>query len=291
MKYGIHLPQFGGAPEQIARAARRAEQTGYASVWVSDHILMPATGGSLPALEIMEPVTVLAYAAAVTSTIRLGTSVLVLPYRNAIHLAKELATLDRLSGGRVILGAGSGWLEPEFRALGAPYERRGLYTDEAIRLMRALWADPAPSFRGEFFNLDGMRFGPRPEKGRIPIWVGGLSRRAVRRAVELGDGYHGTRMRPEQFAERLQWIRELEAKRGRTLDGFAITHRVYTGFAEKWTETGGYVEGILAPPGELRAYLARFEELGVEELLITPLGAERSLDAFLDRFDRDVRGV
>jgi probable F420-dependent oxidoreductase len=291
MKYGIHLPQFGATPEQIAHVARRAEQTGYASVWVSDHILMPAAGGSLSALEIMEPITVLAFAAAVTSTIRLGTSVLVLPYRNAIHLAKELATLDRLAGGRVIVGVGSGWLEPEFRALGAPYERRGRYTDEAIRLMRELWANPAPGFRGEFFNLDGMRFGPRPAAGRIPIWVGGLSRRAIRRAVELGDGYHGTRMSPEKFGERVKWIREIAAECGRTLAGFALTHRVYAGFADKWTETGGYVEGILAPPAELRAYLARFEELGVTEILITPLGAERGLDAFLDRFDREVRGV
>jgi probable F420-dependent oxidoreductase len=291
MKYGIHLPQFGSRPEQIAQVARRAEQTGYTSVWVSDHILMPAAGGSLPALEIMEPVTVLAYAAAVTSTIRLGTSVLVLPYRNAIHLAKELATLDRLSSGRVIVGVGSGWLESEFRALGAPYERRGRYTDEAIRLMRELWANPTPSVRGEFFNLEGMRFGPRPDAGRIPIWVGGLSRRAMRRAVELGDGYHGTRMRPEQFAERLGWIREIAAEHGRSLDGFTLTHRVYAGFADKWTETGGYVEGIMAPPPELRAYLAGFEDLGVEEILITPLGAERSLDAFLDRFDKEVRSV
>src|SRR5436309_2615747 len=120
MKLGLHLPQVGDAAsaEHIARIARRAEQTGYSSLWVSDHILVPASGGTLPPIEIMEPVTTLAYAAGMTKTIRLATSVLVVPYRNAIHLAKELATLDRLCGSRLTVGLASGWLESEFRALG-----------------------------------------------------------------------------------------------------------------------------------------------------------------------------
>jgi len=292
MKFGIHLPQVGGTPENIAHVARRAEESRYDSIWVSDHILMPGgRGGALPAIEILEPIATLAYAAAVTRTIRIGTSVIVVPYRNAIHLAKELATLDRLCGGRLIFGAGTGWLEAEFRALNAPYERRGRYTDEAIRLMRELWANDAPEFKGDFFTVSGMHFGPRPAAGRIPIWIGGLSRRAMRRAVELGDGYHGSRMRPEQFAERLQWLREIAAEKGRSLDGFAITHRTYLGFAEKWTEIGGYTEGILAPPAQIAEYLNRFAELGVEEMLITPLGADHSLDKFMDVFDREVRGL
>jgi probable F420-dependent oxidoreductase len=291
MRLGLHLPQIGpgATPERIAAVARRAEQTGYASLWVSDHILVPAAGGTLPAIEILEPVVTLAYAAAVTKSIRLATSVLVLPYRNAIHLAKELAALDRLCGGRLIVGAASGWLEAEFRALGAPYEKRGAYTDEAIRLMRALWANPTPSFSGDFFALDGMRFGPRPQSGSIPIWIGGTSRRAIRRAIELGDGWHGTRMRPEQVAERIGWLREIAARRGRSLDDFTISHRVYAGFAERWTETGGYVEGILAPPDELADYLNRFAALGVAELMITPLCPDAELEAFLDRLDREVR--
>jgi probable F420-dependent oxidoreductase len=290
MRIGIHLPQIGSpTPEELARVARLAEERGYTTLWVSDHLLLPAGGGTVPALEILEPVTTLAYVAALTRTIKLATSVIVLPYRNPIHLAKELATLDRLCGGRLILGAASGWLESEFRALGAPYERRGPFTDEAIRLMRALWAEPVPSFRGEFHRVEAMRFGPRPAAGRIPIWIGGISRRAVRRAVELGDGWHGTRMRPEQMAERIGWLREIAARNGRSLDGFALTHRVYIGFAERWTDTGGYVEGILAPPTMLADYLNRFAPLGIEELMITPLGAETGLEAFIERFDREVR--
>ncbi|MGC1342398.1 MAG: TIGR03619 family F420-dependent LLM class oxidoreductase [Candidatus Binataceae bacterium] len=293
MKLGLHLPQIGAAhanlAADIARIAARAESAGYASLWVSDHLLTPAAGASIAAVEIMEPIVTLAYAAAVTKTIRLGTSVIVVPYRGAIHLAKELATLDLLSGGRVIAGLASGWLEPEFRALGAPYERRGAYTDEAIGLMRACWASEAPEFAGEFFKLSGMRFGPRPSAGKLPLWIGGISRRAIRRALELGDGWHGTRMKPEQVAVRLGWLREGAARIGRDLTGFALSHRVYIGFADKWTETGGYVEGILAPPAELAQYLNRYAELGVGELLITPLAGPRALDGFLDRFDREVR--
>lgn len=293
MKLGLHLPQIGAAHENlaadIARIAVRAEDAGYASLWVSDHLLTPAAGASIAAVEIMEPIVTLAYAAAVTKTIRLGTSVIVVPYRGAIHLAKELATLDLLSGGRVIAGLASGWLEPEFRALGAPYETRGAYTDEAIALMRACWASETPEFAGEFFKLSGMRFGPRPSAGKIPLWIGGISRRAIRRALELGDGWHGTRMKPEQVAVRLGWLREGAERIGRDLTGFALSHRVYIGFADKWTETGGYVEGILAPPAELAQYLTRYAELGIGELLITPLASPRTLDAFLDRFDREVR--
>lgn len=289
MKLGIHLPQVGGTAEEIAHVAVRAEQTGYHSIWVSDHLLVPETGGTLPPIEIMDPIPTLAYAAALTKTIRLATSVLVVPYRNAIHLGKELATLDRLSNGRVIAGAASGWLQAEFEALGAPYQKRGAYTDEAIRLWRELWSNPTPSFSGEFFKLSGMHFGPRPEAGNIPVWIGGISKRAVRRAVELGDGWHGTRMKPEQVAERIAWIKEIAARIGKSLEGFAISHRVYIGFGEKWTETGGYVQGIMAPPRELADYLMRFEEIGVGEILITPIGADRGLDKFLDRFDAEVR--
>src|SRR5271156_398003 len=288
MKIGLHLPQIGAATDQIAQVARRAEQEGYESIWVSDHLLVPDSGGRLPAIEILEPIATLAYVAALTRRIKLATSVIVVPYRNSIHLAKELATLDRLSSGRVVAGVASGWLEAEFRALGAPYEKRGAYTDEAIALMRAAWSSAVPEFRGEFFNLTGMRFGPRPAAGNIPIWVGGISRRAIRRAVELGDGWHGTRMNPAQVAERIGWIRELAARRRRSLDGFTISHRVYLGFAPKWTDTGGYVEGVLAPSAEIAEYLNRFAAIGVDEILISPLGGE-PLAKFLNRFDAEVR--
>jgi probable F420-dependent oxidoreductase len=290
MKLGIHLPQMGGGTaEDIARVAIRAEQNGYHTIWVSDHLLVPETGGTIPAIEIMDPIPTLAYVAALTKSIRLATSVLVVPYRNPIHLGKELATLALLSNGRLIVGAASGWLEAEFAALGAPYQKRGPFTDEAIRLWRQLWSNPTPSFSGEFTQLSGMHFGPRPKTGHIPIWIGGISKRACRRAVELGDGWHGTRMKPEEVAKRLGWIKEIAARTGKSLDGFAISHRVYIGFAERWTETGGYVQGIMAPPGELADYLSKFAEIGVGEILVTPIGADRGFEKFLDRFDAQVK--
>jgi probable F420-dependent oxidoreductase len=284
------LPQVGALPpHELARIARRAEEGGWDSLWVSDHLLVPASGAELPPVELDEPVTLLAWVAAATRSIRLGTSVLVLPYRNPVHLAKELATLERLCGGRLVVGVASGWLEAEFRALGASWERRGEYTDEAIDLMRALWASPEPSFRGRFFSLSGMRFGPRPESGRIPLWVGGTSRRAIRRAVERGDGWHGSRLSPQAVAERVGWLDEMTSAKGRSLDGFTVSTRVYAGLGERWTESGGYLQGVLAPPHELAGYLDRFAAAGVEELLLTPLPFGASLDSFLDRFEGEVR--
>jgi len=292
MKLGIHLPQVGAAAtaEHVARIARRAEAENFSSLWVSDHMVVPMAGSPLPSVEMLEPVTTLAYVAAVTKTIRLGTSVLVVPYRNPIHLAKELATLDRFCNGRLIVGLASGWLEEEFRVLSAPWERRGQYTDEAIGLMRALWQSETPEFKGEFFSISGMRFGPRPPSGTIPIWIGGLSKRAARRAIELGDGWHGSRMTPDQVAERLGWLRQIAEQKRRSLDGFALSHRVYLGFAERWTETGGYIEGILTPPEQMADYLSRYAKLGIEELLIAPIAADQeTLQRFLDRFGSEVR--
>ena len=290
MKLGIHLPQMGGGTaEEIARVAVRAEQTGYHSIWVSDHLLVPETGGNLPPIEIMDPIPTLAYVAALTKTIRLATSVLVVPYRNAIHLGKELATLDRLASGRLIVGAASGWLEAEFTALGAPYQKRGAYTDEAIRLWRELWSSPT---RISVASSRSSQACISVRVRRREIFRSGSAasaKRACRRAVELGDGWHGTRMKPEDVAKRLAWIREIAARTGRSLDGFAISHRIYIGFADRWTETGGYVQGIMAPPRELADYLMRFEAIGVGEILVTPIGADRGLDKFLDRFDAEVR--
>lgn len=292
MKLGLHLPQVGAAatPEHLAQVARRAEDEGFSSLWVSDHIVVPVTGSPLPSVEMIEPVTTLAYVAAVTKTIRLATSVLVVPYRNPFHLAKELATLDRLCHGRLIVGLASGWLEQEFRVLGADWERRGPYTDEAIRLMRICWQNEIPEFNGEFFSTSAMRFGPRPPSGHIPIWIGGLSKRAARRAIELGDGWHGSRMTPDQVAQRLGWLREIAARQRRSLSGFALSHRVYMGFAERWTETGGYIEGVLAPPEQMIDYLNQYAQLGIEELLIAPITPDQeSLARFLDRFAKEVR--
>src|SRR5947199_10456409 len=204
MKFGCHLPVYGPAAtrETLVGFARRAEALGYDSLWASDHVVLPwritsrypynATGDFPlpPATDFLEPLTALALVAGVTERAALGTTVLVLPHRHPLLAAKMLATLDHLAPGRVILGAGVGWMREEIEALGAPYDRRGAWSDEAIRVMRACWRDERAAHAGEFFRFDALACRPAPARGTIPIWIGGHTPRALRRVAELGDGWH-----------------------------------------------------------------------------------------------------
>src|SRR5580698_6995204 len=168
MRLGIHLPQIGrkAGPEGIKRAAIQAETLGFDDVWTSEHIITPAGAMYPPSPLFYDPVLTLTWAAAYTSRVGLGTSVLVLPMRHPLPLAKELATLQNLSGGRFILGAGVGWLEKEFEALGVPFHERGRRTDEGIAMMRAVWSDDPVSFEAKWIPaiIDNMRMMPKPEQ-------------------------------------------------------------------------------------------------------------------------------
>src|SRR6058998_1811195 len=202
MRFGCHLPVYGPAAtrDTLVGFARRAEALGYDSLWASDHVVLPwriasrypynATGDFPlpPATDFLEPLTALALVAGVTERAALGTTVLVLPHRHPLLAAKMLATLDHLAPGRVILGAGVGWMREEIEALGAPFDRRGAWSDEAIRVMRACWRDERVAHTGEFFRFDALACRPAPARGSIPIWIGGHTPRALRRVAELGDG-------------------------------------------------------------------------------------------------------
>jgi probable F420-dependent oxidoreductase len=249
--------------------ARRAEALGYDSLWVSDHVVVPwritsrypynASGDFPlpPAGDFLEPLTALALVAGVTDRVALGTSVLVLPHRHPVLAAKMLATLDHLAPGRVICGAGVGWMREEIELLGAaPYARRGAWSDEAIAVMRACWSDERAAFAGDFFRFEAVGCRPRPAHGTIPIWIGGHTDRALRRVVELGDGWHAAFPRRDDMAEALTRLRGACAKAGRDPASLTISARM--GLSAKQPAAGTLAE--------VRA----LRDLGVDHLILEP---------------------
>jgi probable F420-dependent oxidoreductase len=252
MRVGIHLPQYGRAasPTAIRDAAVQAESLGYADVWVSDHIAVP-DGAPYPPPFIFDPLVTLTWAGACTSSVGLGTSVLVLPYRHPVALAKELATLDVLSGGRLTVGAAAGWLEAEFDALDVPFAGRGQRTDDAIELMRACWEDRVVGHTSKTFEVHGMRVEPRPGR-RIPILVGGTSRSARNRAVTLGDGWHAIGLAPEALAPMITAVRS-----DRPDPSFVVSVRV------TW-------DGLDDDLDDIAKRATAYADIGVDHLVVAP---------------------
>jgi len=204
VEYGFHLAVSGPSarPEHLINFARRGEELGFFCVAVADHIVIPgkivsrypytASGEYPGAGDPLEQLTALSFIAGVTRHIRLVASVMVTPYRNPVIVAKILSSLDVLSQGRVILGLGTGWMREEFDALGLnSFSDRGAVTDEYVRVFKELWTSENPTFEGKYCRFSNLTFLPKPfQKPHIPIWIGGHSRRAIRRAAELGDGWH-----------------------------------------------------------------------------------------------------
>jgi len=265
MKFGIIFANAGplGEPETTTGLAQLAEEHGFESLWTVEHTVVPAgyeseypysEDGKMPggdAVSITDPLIWMTWVAAVTTRIRVATGILILPQRNPVTLAKELATLDRLSRGRLDLGIGVGWLQEEFDALGIPFEDRGARTDEYIEALRALWTDDPASFKGKFVSFERCHSNPKPvQPGGIPITVGGHSKAAARRAGRLGDGFFPGRFRPEELEPLLAVMRESATDAGRDPDKIEIT-------------AGGAfdLDGV-----------KRFADLGVDRMVIPPLG-------------------
>jgi probable F420-dependent oxidoreductase len=255
MKFGIHLPQFGRAagPDSIRKAAVEAEQQGYDDIWVSDHLAIPVDAPYPPTAYIYEPLVSLTWAAAATTRVGLGTSVLVLPMRHPLVLAKMLATLDLMSGGRLIVGAAVGWLEAEFDALGVPFAERGARSDETIEMLRACWTEDPVSLEGERVaaSFKAMRTLPQPARP-IPIWVGGHAEPAFRRAVRLGDGWHGSRKTP---AEAGPIVKRLRAERPE--ESFTLSLRT------NW-------DALSDDPDTIRRQIAEYRKIGIQHLMFQP---------------------
>ena len=272
MRVGIHLPHIGrkSGPGAIRRAAIQAEELGFADAWTSEHIIIPKGAPYPPSAIFYDPVLTLTWAAAFMKRIGLGTSVLVLPMRHPLPLAKELVTLQNLSEGRLILGAGVGWMEAEFAALGVPFRERGRRMDEGIAMMRAVWGEDPVTFRAHHIPavIEEMRMLPQPVTP-IPIWIGGSSEAALARAIRLADGWHGSRLSPEQATPIVRRLREQRPE-----PEFAISLRY--GWDGK-------------DDSALRTRLASYGGAGVEHVLIEP--AERELEDWLHAVERVARAA
>ena len=263
MKFGVMFANTGPfvEPDAAVELAQAAEASGCESIWTVEHVVVPAgyasqypyaKDGRMPGgredFDIPDPLIWLSYVAAATDKIRLGTGVMIMPQRNPLVTAKAVATLDRLSKGRMILGIGSGWLEEEFDALGVSFDDRGDRTDEYLEAMKQAWASDAASYSGKFVNFSNVYSRPQPASGHVPIIVGGHSRRAARRAGELGDGFFPGRGNFEELAALFDHARHCAEESGRDPDELEFTAGGPTSpdYVEQLAEIG--VTRMIVPP-------------------------------------------
>ena len=270
---GVTIPNNWGVadPQQVLALGPEAEQMGYDSIWVMDHLFN--TGYIRERLEdrpYYHPMAMLSYMSATTSRVTLATSVLVLPYHNPVELAKYAATLDQMSGGRVTLGVGVGAMTEEFEALGIPIERRGSLTNECINLMRELWANTKPEYHSRNWNFSDLYFSPKPTQPSIPLWVGGSSPGALRRTARMGDGWHPTGLSPEDFAIGRSEIASLAAAAGRDPADITMSARieveVHGGPSSQRAASRARLPGD--DMGALRAGMEAYGEVGVEHFVL-----------------------
>ena len=266
MDYGLVLPSLGWEAnrEGIIAAVELAEEHGFTDVWATDHLLIDHAGAEDYG-RIYEAVTLLAWIAGFSSEIRLGTSVIVVPMRNAVVLAKELATLDALSEGRLIAGFGGGWNEAEFGNVGVQgqFHVRGAYVDETIAVCRHLWSGSREPFHGRFHEFEDFRFEPLPAQGgSVPIWLGGRDERALRRAGRLADTYHASATAPKAYEPRIPVIRAAAEAAGRPMPRLSGRARVEIDAGpESFYTMHGSAADVAA---EIRAFAA----LGVDHLAL-----------------------
>jgi probable F420-dependent oxidoreductase len=281
VKFGILFANVGPyvQPDMAAAFGRIVEEHGIESMWTVEHVVVPgdyqsqypySPSGRMPGPEespIPDPLIWLTWVGAATTTLRLATGILILPQRNPVILAKELATLDVLSSGRVELGVGVGWLREEFDALGVPWEERGARTDEYIEALRTLWREEEPCFEGRFASFDRAKCFPKPAQGAIPIHIGGHTPAAARRAGRIGDGFFPGRPTAEDLVPLLDTMRDSAKDAGRDPDAIEVT-----------------AGGVMDLDG-----VRRFADLGVDRIALPPLGFDLdTLREQLGRFSEQV---
>ena len=274
MNIGFSLSNNQGLTDvqDVVRLAARAEELGYDSVWASDHVFnVSYVYERIGRRPYYDPLTILAFAAARTERITLGTSVLVLPYHNPMRLAKQAATLDQLSSGRLTLGVGVGVIDTELEAMGVPFAERGAYTDESIAIMKTLWRDDNPRHEGRFFRFSDMAFSPRPARPEgIPLLIGGVSRAAIRRAARHGHGWHPTAMPPEDLAQGIRYLGEQAEQAGRDPASIPVSVSVPL----RGGRPGRFALGT--EPAEMRANARAYADLGVSRIVVSPYSGNPS---------------
>ena len=306
--FGCSLPSRGpmAGPEALRSLAQRAEDLAFDSVWVSDHIILPRQVESFypyspdgiatfrPDQPYFDAISTLNFLAGCTQNLRLGTHVLILPYRNPVLTAKMLATLDVLSGGRVTLGVGVGWMEEEFLALGLDtFAQRGAVSNEYIRLFKELWTKEQPEFQGEYYRLSGAGFLPKPvQQPHPPIWIGGHTGPAIRRAAELGDGWMPIGLRPpatlepEELAGKIARLRTLTRRAGRPEDAVAVCFSTDVVFGATPAPSRRMMSGR---PEQIAADLRQYQDLGVGNFIFSfPADSVEGQREAMEQFSREV---
>ena len=303
MKFGFSLIVRGNDAtlDTFAAVAERAEALQLDSLWLSAHVIVPPQVKSgyvmVPGLKhpehwkeaYWEPFTVMSYLSAITTTVQLGTSIVVLPMHNPIEVAKQVAEVDQLSGGRFIFGVGVGWFEEEFEALGQNYANRGARTDDALQLMKHLWADDPVTYNGDFYSVTDCCFSPKPKQlPHPPIWIAGASRPAYRRAARFGDVFHPARMPVEKVVAAKAEIAEFCEHYGRARDAVGIAMKTPIVFKD-----GPPVQGEFATQGRVHDIIDginRYLEIGTEHFVldVVPEKLDHALDT-MERFAQEVR--
>jgi probable F420-dependent oxidoreductase len=263
MKLGVRLPNGGpiATLENIRKVVTWADELGFDGVWIGDHVVLPERVESVypyggggwsrpPDTPVLDPVVALSLAAAWSSRLTVGTSVLILPLRHPVLIAKQVATLDALSGGRVRLGLGVGWMREEFDLVGAPFDDRGRRSDEMIHLMRAFWSGDTVRFGGEFWSVQGGGMHPAPPRRSVPVFWGGHSDAALRRVARLGDGWMPIGLDAAGLAARAEVLRRFCRDAGRDMNNVRIVARPDQAFTRELVEAHEAlgVEGMIADP-------------------------------------------
>jgi probable F420-dependent oxidoreductase len=288
LEISLILPSYrpGASAEGMIAAVETCERLGWGTVWTTDHLLPDRTAPSRDYAHLFEALATLAWVGGRFERVRLGASVIVVPMRNAVVLAKEFASIDALTGGRLRVGVGVGWNEREFGNVGESerFHRRGAYLDETIRLWRHLWSGSEEPFAGRFHQFAGYAFSPLPSQGeRLAILVGGRSEAALRRAGALGDGYHASAAGPATVAERVPIVLEAARDAGRSAPHLSARAQVRFGAAPR----GFYA--LAGPPDHMLADLNAFAAAGATEVAVDfTVTDPEGVVAAMERFDREV---